>query len=415
MPAIGPCMLREGKRWAMPLVLCRLWSGRTQGVLTVIPKREGGSVNCTYKLASGSGRRSWSWTIKTSALAGSYEESLFKTWPCDANPWDGKAFWVVQSAEANHLEIISQHVDTLLNTLGKNGLYHGMVEAVAGVARNKHAGWKPAQLQWTYVWQLDQVLEHLKYVVRKATVAGGNNPADRLASRIWPVPQHATDRMPVQVSNRLDDRVPLATGAAPAGAVNTAVHRGMPLPMATGTRHESDLSVQHPREESNSLVSPTAVCESTAPDCLPHEHAAMKQEGRGPTARSRVPETTTRRGRGTHATRPSGRKTGGLHVSSPQGDGERQSGDGTSTPNENLPPTGDLLLAQELVQHHRPLRRPPEYTPVSLMQLQQRLQWSPAGVQCAMARLFGGKPFRVYREKCKDRTICTFLLSRNAE
>ena len=197
MPASGPCRLQDAKRWAMPLLLRRLCLGRRQGVLTVIPKREGGGVICTYSVVSGSGQqRNWSWSIKTSALAGSYEESLFETWPCNANerqkegadPCDGRASWLVQSAEAQHLETISKHVDTLLYTLGKNRLYHGLVGAVAGVARNKRARWKPAQLRWTHIWQLDQVLEQLRYLFRKATVTGGNCPADRLASQIWPVP-----------------------------------------------------------------------------------------------------------------------------------------------------------------------------------------------------------------------------------
>jgi len=37
----------------------------------------------------------------------------------------------------------------------------------------------------------------------------------------------------VEVLKRLDNRVPPAAGAAPAGTVTIAVHRGMPLPMIT--------------------------------------------------------------------------------------------------------------------------------------------------------------------------------------
>jgi len=574
MPARGPYTSREGKSWAMPL-LCRLYSGRTEGVLTVIPRREGGHIICTYDWESGSARRSRSWTVKTSALNGTYEESLFKTWPHDADERgqgdakssDGKASWIVQSVEARHLEIIAQHVDTLLDTLRKNRWCDGLVGTVAGAARNNHERWKPSQLPWTHTWQLDQVLGQLKSLCREAA-AGGDNPAERLVSRIWPVVQQATDGIRVRISKRLDDEVPPEARATPAETANAAVHGATPLsvtteiagvsepapaanvaesltppvqipsnaqvppdptiqpdqgvtetrvpdearndvpvppgkihvepperpepraveqrvagggdmlagpnageesatresecapkpdectlranepatvpgvsrnallviaghqagtrelmsqtdeshvrskvnqPLETGGRHESDLSEQHPRAESTRSVAPTVVREGTVPDCLPREPAATKEKGRGPKPRSRVPKTAARAGQRTHAAKPSGGKMGGLPVSPSREDRERQSPNRTSTPNGNLPPTGDHLLVQELLQHHRRLRGPARCTPVSLMQLQQRLQWSPAGVQRAMARVFGVKPFRVYREKCKDRTICTFL------
>jgi hypothetical protein len=576
MPARGPYASRDWKIWAMPWLLRRVYAGKTQGVLTVVPRREGGRVLCTYHWESGSARRCWSWTVKTSERSGTYEESLFKTWPHDENehrpgdakPTDDKASWIIQSVEAHHLETISQHVDTLLDTLRKNPWCDGLVGTVAGVARNDHARWKPSQLPWMHIGQLDHVLEQLKSLCREAAVGGGDNPAERLVRRIWPVRQQATDAIHVQVSTRLGDEVQPAARTVPAGTINAAVPAATPLsvtteivdvsepapaanvaesltlpvqipsneqvppdltirpdrgvaetrvpdeardeatvptceihieppersepraveesaagardmqaglnagaesaaqelqrapkpdecslranepatvpgasrnarlviaghqagtrelmlqidkldacsrvnqPLETDKRHESDLSKQHSRAESAGSVPPTVVRNGAVPDCLPRERAAAKQRGRGLKPGRRVPETAVRGGQGTHAAKPSGRKMGGLPVSPSREDRERQSPNRTSTPNGSLPPTGDHLLVQELLQHHRRLRGPAKCTPVSLMQLRQRLQWSPARVQRAMARVFGAKPFRVYREKCKDRTISTFL------
>jgi len=576
MPARGPYASRDGKSWAMPWFLRRLHSGRTEGVLTVIPRREGGRIICTYDWESGSARMSRSWTAKTSALSSTYEELLFKTWSHDpdehrqgdAKPPGGKASWIVQSVEAQHLEVISQRVDAQLHALRKNRWCDGLVGAVAGAARNNHERWKPSPLPWTHIWQLDQVLGQLKSLCREATAAGGDNPAEGLVSRIWPVVQQATDGIRVQISMRLDDEVPPAARATPAETANVAVHAATPLsvtteiadvsepapaanvgesltvpeqipsneqvppdptiqpdqgvtetrgpdearneatvptckihvepperpepravgqraagagdmpagpntgaesairesectpkpdecslranepattpgasrnallviaghqagtrelmlqtdeshvcskvnqPLETGGRHESDLSEQHSRAESTRSIAPTVVREGIVPDCLPRERAAMKQEGRGPKPQSRVPKTAARGGQRTQAAEPSRKEMGGLPVSPSRPDPEPQSHNGTSTPHGSLPPTGDHLLVQELLQHHRRLRGPARCTPVSLMQLRQRLQWSPARVQRAMAHVFGAKPFRVYREKCKDRTISTFL------
>lgn len=489
MPATGPCTLRDGRRWAMPSLSCRLYSGRTQGILKVILKREGGSALCTYDWMSGSAQRSQSWTVKTSALSGSYEESLFKTWPCDVNDLRREGAgpsWVLQSVEAHHLETISHYADALLHTLRRNPLCNGLAEAVAGVVRNNHATWKPMRLPWIRIRQLDQVLAQLKSLCREVTVAGDDNAAERLVSQIWPVQRQVTEMVNPHVSSKLQDEPPSAVPIAPPETVDAVVHGTIPLsivtktadrseptpsadavvplrlavqvasnqqvppdltiqphqdvertyapdekreeaptpacriddlpacskvnpPLASGEEHRSDLSEEHPREESTVAASPMVACRDGAPDRPPQEPAAMGQEARRQRSRSRVSRAAAPCGRHTDATRSLANKTGGLPIPPSQGDGERQSGNVTSTPNENLSATGDHVLVQELLQHHQRLRGPARYTPVSLVQLQQRLQWSRARVQRAMNHVFGGKPFHVYREKCKDHTISTFL------
>ena len=489
MPASGPCALRDGRSWAMPSLSCRLCSGRTQGILKVILKREGGSVLCTYDWMSGSARRSQSWTVKTSALSGSYEESLFKTWPCDVNDLRREGAgpsWVLQSVEAHHLEIVSHYADALLDTLRRNPLCSGLAEAVAGVVRDNHTTWKPMRLPWIRIRQLDQVLGQLKSFCREATVAGADNAAEKLVSHIWPVRRQVTDRVDAHVSSKPQDEPPHAERMAPPEIVDAVVQGTTPLSIVTksedrsapapsadaavpstlpaqmasnegvppdltiqphqdaertpapeekreeapaptcriddspvcskvnpaltsGEEHKFNLSEEHPREESTVAASPMATCGDDAPDCLPQEPAGTGQEARRQRSRSRVSGTAAPCGRRTDATRSLASKTGGLPTPPSQGDGDRRPGNVTSTPHENPPVTGDHVLVQELLQHHQRVRGPARYTPVSLLQLQQRLQWSRARVQRAMTHVFGGKPFRVYREKCKDHTISTFL------
>jgi hypothetical protein len=69
----------------------------------------------------------------------------------------------------------------------------------------------------------------------------------------------------------------------------------------------------------------------------------------------------------------------------------------------------DLYLTQKLREWHQPTDGAVNHDPLSLKQLQQELRWTQSAVQRTMTNVFGRKPFTVYKQKCKDKTICDFL------
>jgi hypothetical protein len=79
----------------------------------------------------------------------------------------------------------------------------------------------------------------------------------------------------------------------------------------------------------------------------------------------------------------------------------------TSHPDE----TTDALL-RRLLEHHGCLGGRINCEPLSAAELQRDLGWNQAKVQRAMTHVFGPKPVNAYRNKCKDRTISTFLKAR---
>jgi hypothetical protein len=76
----GPYSPSGDARWRVRSPLTWLSRDRTQGVLTVIPRREGGEIICIYRLPSNPKGRRLSWVLKAASLKGTYEEALFATW-----------------------------------------------------------------------------------------------------------------------------------------------------------------------------------------------------------------------------------------------------------------------------------------------------------------------------------------------
>lgn len=66
-------------------------------------------------------------------------------------------------------------------------------------------------------------------------------------------------------------------------------------------------------------------------------------------------------------------------------------------------------LLHRLVEHHDTHAGLPGEEPLSLRTLQQDLGWKQSEVQCAMASIFGRRPFTVYKHKCSERVIDDFL------
>ena len=200
-PAQGPYVLLSNKNWGVPSALFRMYGGRVRGSLKVVPKRDGGSIICSYSWTSGGQTKSRSWTRDTSALTAPYEEELFKTWSYDTGehlqnpepPTDPQAHWLVQSAEVGRLRKTCRHLDTVRRILARNPQCSGLIAALADVSIDNQANWQDGKLAWTYIRMLDQLLNKLKFAYREARVLGGNNPGEEVIANVWPPVQSACE------------------------------------------------------------------------------------------------------------------------------------------------------------------------------------------------------------------------------
>jgi hypothetical protein len=212
-PAKGPYTPLGATRWRAPSPLGRLFWGRTQGILTVVPKREGGDVVCTYDPPSQPKNHRRSWMRATSSLAGTYEQELFATWSYETgechddpgHPTDVKARWTLQNEEAARLEVVSRRIDVLFDGLDAAPSCKRLLEEVRDVSRNGDARWKGEELPWTYIHRLDQLLGRLRFICREAKVMGGDDAAEKAVAAVWPVPTPTTDKRDLpRCSNRVD-------------------------------------------------------------------------------------------------------------------------------------------------------------------------------------------------------------------
>ncbi len=200
-PAKGPYIPSVDKRWGTPRLLGLLERHGTHGSLTVVPKRDGSGIVCRCDRMSGNEVKSRQWMLQTHRLRHPYEEELFETWsyhegeymesPC--GPSESKACWTLQAEEAAYLENLARQADILLGRLGEYPVYQKMVEVVAGVVRDNGRRWKPGELSWTHISELDQVVKRLKLVCREAKVVGGDNPAHWAIAKAWPPADASTD------------------------------------------------------------------------------------------------------------------------------------------------------------------------------------------------------------------------------
>ncbi len=198
-PATGPYAPRGAKTWKMPMSLSRVRLGATEGTIRLVPKREGGEIICSYHSTSQFARKHRSWTVKTSALQRTYEQELFATWSRETGEYaddpgrfpEASASWNVQNAEADRLENLSRQVDLVLSALRTSPASRGLIGAMTPILRNGATRWKATELPWTYIRQLEKLLNKLTFACREAKVLGGENPAEQVVRQIWPS-EHAT-------------------------------------------------------------------------------------------------------------------------------------------------------------------------------------------------------------------------------
>jgi hypothetical protein len=555
-PAKGPYSPSSDARWRgrSPLTwLC----DRTPGVLTLIPRREGGEILCVYSPAGNAKARRASWVRKVASLKGTYEEALFATWSYDTgehgtNPQQFPgvtANWTVQYAEAQRLETVARQIDLLLASFQGNPRCQRLVEAVRGALRNGCSRWKATVLPWTYVKQLDQLLEKLTLVYREANSSSGGDTAERIVARIWaseettigetgptqpesprggvsggapsqdmtlalgevkfvlpkldrgaldqpaqeppsaehspetqletsaekpreepassppsselevetaaqelpgePAPAGPSPEAEVQTAVRPPEE-PVLAEQGPAVGVETAVdkppegpepseQRSEPQVQAVAERPPEDPAsgqglkaevqavAEEPREEPEPLEQSPPVEVQTLVEEPPEEPELSGGDSRadGPAPipeESAVPAASEeiigseRPASVVAAVSAGASETGAARTvvtASPQKPAPRPARK-KKTANTSHPDEITDALLHRLLEHHGCQGKTIHYEPLSAAELQRDLGWNASKVQRALTHVFGPKPVNVYRKKCKDRTIATFLKARAA-
>ncbi len=460
--ACGPYTPSGDAHWRVRSPLTWLSRDRTQGTLTVIPRREGGETICIYSPPSHPKGRRFSWVRKVTSLKGTYEEALFATWSYDTgehrkNPQQFPgitAHWTVQYAEAQRLETLSRQVDLLLAALQGNPRCNRLVETVRRLLRNGSPRWKNTELPWTYVQQLDQLLEELTRVFREASTSGGDNVAERIIAQKWaaetpvvgaePSPRPSGQNENVSrgavsqdVTFALRDvkfvlpkasREPLDTPPQPSGLSQECSARPSTpqdrLAVQSPEVKVETMAEQPPEQGELPEQNPPAEVEATG------EKMPEKPESPGEDSRAEGPAPA-------HADSPASAASDDLGaperppavapapcVGSTEADATpavapaapeesapkpapRKRATKTSCPNEIT----DALL-QRLLEHHKEEGGTVNCAPLSVAELQRDLRWNPSKIQRALTIIFGPKPVSVYRSKCQDCTIAIFLKTR---
>lgn len=165
----------DATRWKAPFSMTRWLLSRKEGTLTLVPKREGGGILCSYSCGSESTGRKRSWIREVSSLTGSYEQELFSTWSYETGEYQedpghregDKACWRLQHEEVWRIETLAQLIDALLATLDRCPQCVALIQEVRSLVRNGRSKWCPQDLPWTYIRRMDQLLDRLTQARRQ--------------------------------------------------------------------------------------------------------------------------------------------------------------------------------------------------------------------------------------------------------
>ena len=447
-PAKGPYTLSGNARWRTQSPWKRLFGGRTRGLLTVVPRREGGEIVCTFHPVPDSECGRASWMRAMTSLEGTYEAELFATWSYGSGEHqeracqlpDLKACWTVQNAEAGRLEALSRQIDGLLDVLQRDPICGHLVAAVRRLSRNDTPQWTATALPWTYVRQLDQFLEKLTFVYREAKAVGGDDGAQTVIERIWPSGKATSPGS--DLSNWRNSQEKKASHGLPAVPMMGPARRS-PTPVVSGTLasllqrlgggrgEDAKNAVSEPQGSSalpeggtkvkdpepvsqESLGEARAVCGDPRDDALDPGEPATRQPDQGAESGSGVSEAAVDLEQPDSAEAAGSAESvamdpAGAAVPTARKLPQQRPAPAKRTANMDRPDGTDQALLQRLLEHHEGLGRTINYEPLSSTDLQHDLGWSQSRVQRAMTSVFGPKPVSAYRRKCKDRTISTFL------
>jgi hypothetical protein len=393
--ARGPHTLSAGDGWYVTSSLDRFLDRRIGGVLTVTLAQGDGSVTCKHEGVVDSRTRERAWVRGIAALPCAYEELLFRTWPLDAReppsdchpPALGEARWIVQAVEAGHLEAVSKHVDKLLEALEECPAYASLVEMVTRVLRNGRDEWTCTELPWDCVRSFDQLIGKLKFACREAKVLGGMHAAEKVVANLWP-PSATTPR---ETDITVEDAAQTEEETTGVCEASTDERRDM--------SQTCSVSVQAKPPEPADGPPPAAPAPESQPDEveLADIESLLQPEScktRPPVEQIPVPPEES----GAMPELDKLERVISLLVN------------GDDSPSESIPAAdaGQSLLWR-LLEWHQPPAEGVERDPLSLVRLQQDLGWSQSQVLQEMDLLFGRKPFTLYRQKCLDESIRSFL------
>ena len=412
-PAKGPYTVCRKARWRTQSPWQRLSLYRAQGLLTVIPKREGGEIICTFQPTPGSTGRRASWVRSMTSLEDTYEAELFATWSYRSGEREGhsrhapapQACWTVQNAEAGRLEVLSKQIDGLLEVLQRDPVCTELVTAVKRVSRNDAPEWTAMALPWTYVSQLDQLVEKLTFVYREAKAVGGDGAAQNVIERIWLSGKATTGQG--DLSHGQNPRAEKTAQRLPSIPALESAPRS-PNQVVSGTLASllQKLGDARSKDEKNVVNEPKGSAISSEGAAKAKDAEPVSQESRSGSGASEAAVDREPRNAAKAAAAPEG-----AAVFAPPEQSQQRPAPAPRTASTDRPSAMDQALVRKLLDHHDRPGRTINSEPLSCADLQRDLGWSESKLQRAMTNVFGPKPVSVYRRKCEDRTISAFLMA----
>lgn len=377
------------------------------------------------------------------------------------------ACWLIQSAEARHLKAITRQIKTVLTSIGTHPQCGGLIAAVKEVLVEDQPEWKEGRLAWTYIKKLDRLLRRLSTAHREASVLGGHDPGTEVAAMMWPsepsacppakpprshtwrlmVPSRPSPHSETQ-GGSINQKV-FETAAAPVEDHSPRNHVSDETCRPSDTSCQVDSSTPPESTESETIVvsqdddrslgldhdgalpaikiteeavdgpccdesgagtgpdagretvaSDDAVPNDTSDVQIPDAHMAEATDGEDGRDTSFLEPTST--------VQPAGRET--AHELPRRSEPTQQAAAETSAvPNAPASPVSSDRLRGALLQWHCPAGEAGHDVPMSRQQLQGELGWRVSDVQRMMTRLFGPRPFTVYKQKCKEKRVECFL------
>lgn len=414
-PAQGPYVLRFNKNWGLPPALLRMYGRRMKGTLKVVPKRDGGGVVCSYGWTSGSQPTSRSWIRDTSAFTIPYEEEIFRTWSYDTGEHlrtrepstSPKAHWLVQSDEARRLQVLFWQMEAVLSALARNPRYKGLIADIARVPIDDQVDWHGGELEWTYVKNLDQLLNKLNLAYREARVLSGDNPGEEVIANMWPPQAPAAQDQPQHSEPQESDD---AQALSEPSSVSPTAPQESEEPSSAETPAEDRQPVADEVEtEQHAPSEPIAVEADPDSDATQHDNETPPSPPQCSMASAEMSPRDDQVETGQEPNEQSAAEDRLAPEMKPADQQEEPTAETTAPPDEPQSAVSPHALKQTLLQWHRPENGSVNYDPIPRKQLQRQLGWTQSEVQRMMKDVFGPKPFATYRQKCKIQAICDLL------
>jgi hypothetical protein len=420
--ARGPYAPLVDGRWGAPPLRALLRNCAKQCFLTVVPKRDGGGFVCAYSWSAGSKQRGQTWMRDASSLKQSYQEELFKTWAYETGEYslasrksaDIRACWVLQNAEARRLQIAAGQIEMVLRRLSIHTAWRDLIADIAAVARPSPRAWRPGPIPWIYITALDEMIAKLQLGCRQLQARARRTVPQRAAEGPWPsqpLPkpkaererQTAEERKTQPAADRTEAEQPRQDSAA-TGTSGPLVIEDSAIPSSPEEALQGLCGATTDGDESSESEDVPRVLPEQEPDAgpwpsTPERRPPCSDLEEGPACTDTCPEQTKP---STH------RAADGIDAAEVE---DERRVDADPAPEAGAAPrTSRDVVIERLAEWHGIAEGQINYRPMSSRQLQHTLGWKQAKVRKVMIKIFGKRPFTVYREMCAERTIGDCLL-----